>query len=122
MIPEGNLRLTICFLVTKGLPTNQNIEMSETLVPLNDDSSIKKVIKRGNSFGSENGVDIHIQGEENTLEYRVHAKDSYEGKTISLWHDINLVHIDPTSGNETEYYNFVCEIPKFSRYVTDNWS
>ncbi len=90
--------------------------MAEMLVPIKDDSS-KRSIKRGNSFGSDNGIDIHTAGQENTLEYRVHAKDSQEGRTISLWHDISLVHIDPKSGKETENYNFVCEIPKFSRYA-----
>lgn len=96
---------------------SENFDMSETLVPLKfgDDVPPPKVVRRENSFGSDNGIDIHTAGDENTAAFRVHAKDANGGKTISLWHDISLVHIDRDSGKETEYYNFVCEIPKFSR-------
>jgi hypothetical protein len=41
-----------------------------------------------------------------------------EKKKISLWHDVSLVHIDPEKKEETPYLNFVCEIPKFTRYVS----
>jgi len=94
--------------------------MEETLVPLNDDfvaprsNSLGKA-HRQDSFGSDKGIDLHHEGEKDTLDYRIHAKHSGEGKTISLWHDISLVHIDADTGNYTEYLNFVCEIPKFSR-------
>ena len=93
--------------------------MSETLVPLNfnDEKITTKAFQRTSSFGSDKDIDLHHQGEQDTLEYRVHAKDAQEGRTISLWHDINLFHIDPETGKDTPYYNFVCEIPKFTRYV-----
>lgn len=96
--------------------------MAEMLVPLNfnDEKSSAKPFQRSNSFGSDKDIDLHHAGEQDTLEYRVHAKDAQEGKTISLWHDINLIHIDPETGKETPYYNFVCEIPKFTRYVVLN--
>ncbi|MGK3747481.1 MAG: inorganic pyrophosphatase [Bacillariaceae sp.] len=91
--------------------------MEETMVPLNDDTP--RMAKRSDSFGSDKDIDLHEEGEENTLEYRVHAKHGGDGgdkgKTISLWHDISLVHIDPESGKKTDCLNFVCEIPKFTR-------
>jgi hypothetical protein len=85
---------------------------TEQLVPLNDGSS--RTMKKQSSFGSDKGLETHHHGEEDTLEYRINTK-STEGKTISLWHDINLTHIDHETGKETPYYNFVCEIPKFTR-------
>jgi inorganic pyrophosphatase len=93
--------------------------MDEQLVPLNDDFPPPKAkpLTRGSSqssFGSDKDINLHHEGEEDTLDYRIHAKHSGEGKTISLWHDISLVHID--DGKDTEYLNFVCEIPKFTRY------
>lgn len=87
--------------------------MAEKLVPLNDNK--KKLDTRSNSFGSDKDINLDHQGEQDTLEYRVHAKHAQEGKTISLWHDICLTHMDPKSGEATPYYNFVCEIPKFTR-------
>jgi hypothetical protein len=93
----------------------------ETLVPIKGDSEPRsRGVHRINSFGSDKDIDLHHHGEENTLEYRVHAKDAQGGKTISLWHDISLVHLDRETGKETPYYNFVCEIPKFTRYVRRN--
>jgi inorganic pyrophosphatase len=86
--------------------------MSEALVPLNDGKRV--LIKKSSSFGSDKDLSLHHEGEKDTLEYRIHAKAA-EGKTISLWHDISLVHIDPETGKDTPYYNFVCEIPKFTR-------
>jgi hypothetical protein len=94
--------------------------MEETLVPLNDGiMPPNKAPSRSNSFGSDKGIDLHHEGEQDTLDYRIHAKHQGEGKTISLWHDISLVHIDPETSKETPYYNFVCEIPKFTRYVSN---
>ena len=91
--------------------------MEETLVPLNDEGPQPLTsASRQNSFGSDKGIDLHEEGKEDTLEYRIHAKDADNEKTISLWHDISLNHIDPETGEKTDYYNFVCEIPKFTRY------
>ena len=93
----------------------------ETLIPIKDGSSkAPKPFHRINSFGSDKDIDLHHEGEQDTFEYRVHARDSLAGKTISLWHDVSLVHLDPETRKETEYYNFVCEIPKFTRYVRRN--
>jgi len=89
--------------------------MEETLVPLNDDSKPITSGTRSNSFGSEKDITLHDEGEEDTLEYRIHAKHAESEKTISLWHDISLSHIDPESGEKTDCFNFVCEIPKFTR-------
>jgi len=71
--------------------------------------------QRSSSFGSDRDIGLHHEGDQDTLDYRIHAKHSVEGKTISLWHDISLVHIDAETGKETDYMNFVCEIPKFTR-------
>jgi len=87
--------------------------MEETLVPLNDGGPT--MVQRSNSFGSDKDINLHEEGEENTLDFRIHAKHGEKEKTISLWHDISLVHIDPELGKQTEYMNFVCEIPKFTR-------
>ena len=84
--------------------------MPETLVPLNDG---KPKLDKKRSFGSDKDLSLQHQGEENTLDYRINTK--HEGKTISLWHDINLVHMDPATCAKTPYYNFICEIPKFTR-------
>lgn len=90
--------------------------MEEQLVPLNDGQTtgVKNSCSSA-SLGSDRGIDLQEEGEENTLEYRVHAKHGDEKKTISLWHDISLVHIDPETGKKTDCLNFVCEIPKFTR-------
>jgi inorganic pyrophosphatase len=85
----------------------------EQLVPIKDGSAPKTLSKQS-SFGSDNGLATEHRGQEDTLEYRIDTKTP-EGKTISLWHDINVNHIDPETGKETEYVNFVCEIPKFTR-------
>ena len=84
--------------------------MSEVLVPLND----SKKLDRSKSFGSDKDLSVEHAGEEDTLDYRIN-KTCPQGKKISLWHDINLKHLDTKTGEETEYFNFVCEIPKFTR-------
>ena len=119
---EEPLRTSSQFLQYYNLDTlfasfYKKTKMEETLVPIKDSEPRTKEIQRGNSFGSDKDIDLHTQGEEDTLEYRVHAKDAQGGKTISLWHDISLVHLDAETRKETPYYNFVCEIPKFTRYV-----
>jgi hypothetical protein len=87
--------------------------MEETFAPVNFDNEPKKTLSKSNSFGSDKGVSLESDGKEDTLDYRINAK-SAEGKTISLWHDISLVHVDEDK-KETPHYNFVCEIPKFTR-------
>ncbi len=69
------------------------------------------------SHGSSNNLEILSHGDENTLDYRIKAADKTGSKPISLWHDVTLVHVDPATDRPTPYLNFVCEIPKFSRYV-----
>ena len=84
----------------------------EVLVPLND----IKTLKRSTSRGSNTDIELEEEGMKDSLDYRIQAVDSTgSGHKISLWHDISLVHIDPQTKSETEYLNFVCEIPKFSR-------
>ena len=94
--------------------------MEETLVPLNDSRPITSQSRSSssNSFGSDKNINLHEEGMEDTLDYRIHAKHGENEKTLSLWHDISLSHIDADSGGKTEYFNFVCEIPKFTRYET----
>ena len=70
----------------------------------------------GSSHGSASNLQLHSHGEENTTEYRIKAAEKSGSKTISLWHDVTLVHVDPATDRPTPYLNFVCEIPKFSRY------
>jgi inorganic pyrophosphatase len=82
------------------------------MVPLND----FREMKRSNSRGSNSDFELEEGGMQDTLDYRLQAVDPVECKKISLWHDVSLVHLDPATKNETEYMNFVCEIPKFSRY------
>lgn len=77
-------------------------------------------MKRSNSHGSANDLSVHSEGMEDSHDFRLHATDQ-AGTKISLWHDISLVNIDPVTKEETPYLNFVCEIPKFTRYVTINW-
>ena len=90
--------------------------MSETLVPLKGSTENPKKLAKEGSFGSDKDLSLHHEGEQDTLDYRINAKCP-QGKTISLWHDISLTHIEPETGKATPYYNFVCEIPKFTRYV-----
>jgi hypothetical protein len=94
----------------------------ESSVPLNDDDvgvgfNNNTSLKRSNSHGSNKDLQAIGDGMENSLEYRIHTTDATTGKKISLWHDVSLIHIDPETKQETPYMNFVCEIPKFSRYV-----
>lgn len=73
--------------------------------------------QRSTSFGSNSNLACMTEGDENTLEYRIKvvSDDAPADTPISLWHDVTLVHIDPTTNNPTPYLNFVCEIPKFTR-------
>ena len=76
-----------------------------------------RAMKRSTSHGSNVGIDLANEGEIDTLDFRMQAVDQEGSKKISLWHDVSLVHLDPLMKQETPYMNFVCEIPKFSRYV-----
>lgn len=78
--------------------------------------SVRKM-KRVSSINSNDPIDIAEVGEAGTTDYRLRAVEPKRGKPISLWHDVSLQHIDPLTGNESGYLNFVCEIPKFTRYV-----
>ena len=71
----------------------------------------------GVSHGSATNLKLDSHGDEDTLEYRIKATDKSGKKPISLWHDVTLVHVDPATDRPTPYLNFVCEIPKFSRYA-----
>jgi len=84
---------------------------SETEVPLGQPLSSAS----GVSHGSGTNLNLSSHGDENTTEYRIKAADKSGKKTISLWHDVTLVHVDPATDRPTPYLNFVCEIPKFSR-------
>lgn len=82
----------------------------ESFVPLNDQPA---TLKKQTSFGSN--VSLKSAGDEETTEFRVQAHDNSTKKKVSLWHDISLVHVDEKTHEATPYYNFVCEIPKFTR-------
>jgi inorganic pyrophosphatase len=79
--------------------------MPETLVPLDDVRKMKR---------SASNHSIESKGESGTEGYQIRAVNE-AGRTISLWHDVSLVHIDPETQQPTPYLNFVCEIPKFTR-------
>jgi inorganic pyrophosphatase len=82
------------------------------MVPLKD----ARRLSRAGSCGSGSDYELETDGELDTLDYRIQAVDPVDGsRKISLWHDVSLVHLDPESGKETDFHNFVCEIPKFSR-------
>ena len=85
----------------------------QQFIPLND---IRKM-KRSDSRGSSSDVDLEHEGMQDTTEYRLQAVCPTGSRKVSLWHDISLVHVDPQTREETPYFNFVCEIPKFTRYV-----
>ena len=86
----------------------------ETFVPLNDS---EVGLRRKSSFGSNKDLTVEHAGEHDSVEYRLHAVHAPAKKRVSLWHDINLIHIDHTTKKSTNCLNFVCEIPKFTRYV-----
>lgn len=86
------------------------MSLNETFIPLND----LRVKKKHSSVGSSSDIELEAAGMEDTLEFRLQAASG--GHKISLWHDISLVHREPETKSETPYYNFVCEIPKFTRY------
>lgn len=73
----------------------------------------------GSAFGSSSNLEILDEGKADSLDYRIQAVAkpgvSSGKKSVSLWHDITLVHIDPETDKPTPYLNFVNEIPKFSR-------
>jgi hypothetical protein len=88
----------------------------ETQVPLGE--NISNSLNRAASHGSQSNLALDSHGDENTTEYRIKAVDKTgASKPISLWHDVTLVHVDPATDRPTPYLNFVCEIPKFSRFV-----
>lgn len=96
---------------------------AESFEPLKDDAymvpleDVRKM-KRSGSHGSDKSLEIASDGMEDSLDYRIQAMDISGKKKISLWHDVSLVHIDHETKAETPYMNFVCEIPKFTRYVS----
>lgn len=99
----------------------------ESFEPLNDDmipisysvplEDARPRWKRSNSHGSDKSLEVAHEGMQDSLDYRLQAVDKEGKKKISLWHDVSLVHLDHETKEETPYLNFVCEIPKFSRYV-----
>jgi hypothetical protein len=88
---------------------------ASTMIPLNDE----RTFRRSNSVGSSSEFGLADSGDENTTEYRLQATDNSGSRKISLWHDVSLVHLEQKTRKETEYFNFVCEIPKFSRWVQE---
>lgn len=89
--------------------------MEEILVPIKGEEPVVKSLGKQKSFGSDQDLNVHYTGNEDTLEYRIKVLEQGAGKIVSLWHDINLVHVDQKTKKHTPYLNFVCEIPKFSR-------
>lgn len=94
-------------------PVEEFVPLKGGDVPLED---VRKM-KRSGSHGSDKSLDVKDTGNQDSLDYRMQAVDIEGGKQISLWHDVSLVHLDHETKKETEYMNFVCEIPKFTRYV-----
>ena len=56
-----------------------------------------------------------MNGPEDTLEYRIQQTTKKDEKAISLWHDVSLRAPDLPGMQDMELYNFVCEIPKWTR-------
>ncbi len=84
----------------------------EVLVPVSGMGGRK--LSRGSSHGSNQNLDMLHQGE--GLEYRIQTVEKNGvKKPISLWHDVTLVHVDPTTDRPTPYLNYINEIPKFTR-------
>lgn len=97
----------------KTEPMEGNITMGkEMLVSLNDVREKKTLVAKNSGE-----LKLAASGLENSSSFRIHGTDGDGSKKISLWHDVSLVHQDRTSKTPTEYYNFVCEIPKFTRWV-----
>uniref|UniRef100_A0A7S1Y8S7 inorganic diphosphatase n=1 Tax=Grammatophora oceanica TaxID=210454 RepID=A0A7S1Y8S7_9STRA len=93
--------------------------MEETFVPLKglepeEEVPVKTLSRSNSSVGSEKDLALSTSGNEDTLEYRIQGESNC-GKTISLWHDVSLAHLDTETGEPTTNLNFVCEIPKFTR-------
>ncbi|GKY95613.1 hypothetical protein MPSEU_000522600 [Mayamaea pseudoterrestris] len=80
----------------------------ETLVSLND-------VRERKSLVAKNSGDVKLAASGLGHSYRIQGIGEDGTKKISLWHDVSLVHQDPVTRAPTEYRNFVCEIPKFSR-------
>jgi hypothetical protein len=76
-------------------------------IPLEDVRKMKR---------SASSHSIESKGEHGGEDFQIQAVDPSSGRQISLWHDVSLVHIDPQTQQPTPYLNFVCEIPKFTRY------
>ena len=71
-------------------------------------------LKRVVSVGTFDRLRSLEEGEENTLDYRVHSLDDNSNR-ISIWHEVNLHSMNPNTNKPTGNYNFICEIPKFTR-------
>ena len=95
-----------------------------------EDSAIAEVlstISHANEF--QEGIPFQQQqlvtvatGVRDEMSYRVHFflenLETHQRKPISPWHDIPLMVREPIrtmSPFETNYYNFICEIPKWTR-------
>jgi inorganic pyrophosphatase len=72
---------------------------------------------RGNAK-RRNSIDLSHKesGRRNSLEYRITTvKDDDEEAVISLWNDAPLYSTDDTTGARNGLFNFVNEIPKYTR-------
>lgn len=83
------------------LPRNESVG---TFAPITPSSSGLDIERR---FDTEKIVIVE-SGEKGTLDYRVHFEHKDTG-TLSPWHDI------PLHAGDQDQYNFLCEIPKWTR-------
>ena len=65
---------------------------------------------------SHHDIAAELHGTTDTADARVYAKDIVEGEHRSLWHDLPLFELDLKENKPTGALNFVCEIPKWTRF------
>jgi hypothetical protein len=65
---------------------------------------------------SHEDLKAEYHGTPDTADARVFAKDVTGGEHRSLWHDLPLFEVNPDNAKPTGALNFVCEIPKWTRY------
>jgi hypothetical protein len=82
----------------------------ESFVSLNDVRKKKTLVARNSG-----DVKLAASGLENSSSFRIQGTGGDGTKKISLWHDVSLSHTNPLTKTPSEFYNFVCEIPKFTR-------
>lgn len=101
----------VCALVT--LSSAVQLSTLPTIVPLIPLRGGGEALRRQLSHED---LKAEFHGTPDTADARVYAKDVTEGEHRSLWHDLPLFEVNPETAKPTGALNFVCEIPKWTRY------